>query len=336
MATNFQSRSDVQVILGTAASSAKTVGAAHVAGDTWHKLQVIDYNIEHASAPIDVAPSRSGIYGQVESQGHHRPDTQMYEVTLTMRGTTTAVLQSCLSLFGTPSSAAILDPSDNTGDMTHGIANASQFTIVFANAGSDKATNNDVVMKGCFATSMVLRQDVGTNGGEMVVETTFVTAYQPSEEDLNPTSPTIDVGSPRNIFDLGTSTIDGVALTLNNFEISITRPLARVHFQPGSASFDPNGYVQTGPYEVTGSITAKRDDSINDIADHIKGDSAGIALSLIDSTSANLNISCPDIMIDNSKPEVSDFLLQTIPFRAFAAKGADQETNTIISITIAN
>ncbi len=41
-------------------------------------------------------------------------------------------------------------------------------------------------------------------------------------------------------------------------------------------------------------------------------------------------------MIDYSKPEVSDFLLQTIPFRAFAAKGADQETNTIISITIAN
>ena len=46
MATNFQSRSDVQVILGTAASSAKAVGTAHAAGDTWHKLQVIDYNIE--------------------------------------------------------------------------------------------------------------------------------------------------------------------------------------------------------------------------------------------------------------------------------------------------
>ncbi len=29
MATNFQSRSDVQVILGTAASSAKAVGTAH-------------------------------------------------------------------------------------------------------------------------------------------------------------------------------------------------------------------------------------------------------------------------------------------------------------------
>ena len=339
MATNFQSRSDVQVILGTAASSAKAVGTAHAAGDTWHKLQVIDYNIEHASAPIDVAPSRSGIYGQIESQGHHRPDNQMYEVTLTMRGTTTAVLQSCLSLFGTSSSAAVLDPSDNTGDMTHGTANASQFTIVFANAGSDASEStplDDVVMKGCFATSMVLRQDVGTNGGEMVVETTFVTAYQPSEENLNPTSPTVDEGSPRNIFDIGTSTIDGVALTMSSFEITIARPLARVHFQPGSASFDPNGYVQTGPYEVTGSITAKRDDSINDIADHIKGDSAGIALSLIDSTAANLNISCPDIMIDNSKPEVSDFLLQTIPFRAFAAKGTDQETNTIISITIAN
>ena len=62
MATNFQPRGDIKVIMG---SGAKNLGTAHVAGDTWDELQVVDYNIEHASAPIDVAPSRSGIYGQV-------------------------------------------------------------------------------------------------------------------------------------------------------------------------------------------------------------------------------------------------------------------------------
>ena len=101
-----------------------------------------------------------------------------------------------------------------------------------------------------------------------------------------------------------------------------------MHHQGSGAAYKPFGYVQTGPYEVTGSLTAKRDDSIHDLIAHIKGDSAGIALSLAESS--GFTISCPDVMIDNSKPEVSDFLLQTIPFRAFAAN----EAGSVISITI--
>jgi len=324
MATNFQPRGDIKVIMG---SGAKNLGTAHVAGDTWDELQVVDYNIEHASAPIDVAPSRSGIYGQVESQGHHRPDTQIYEVTLTMRGTPTAVLKSCLSLFGDGTSAAALTSASSTGSMKDDVSNASQVTLLFENAGSD-STDIDVVMAGCIATQMVIREDVGTNGGEMVVETTFITAYQPSEESLAPSSTTVDEAAPKNIFDITTSTLDGSALILNNFEITISRPLARVHHQ-NTTDYKPFGYVQTGPYEVTGSITAKRDDSIHALIDHIKGDSGGVTLTL--GESSGFTLSLPDVMIDNSKPEVSDFLLQTIPFRAFGAN----EAGNIISITIA-
>ncbi len=329
MATNFQPRGDVKVIMG---SGAKALGTAHAADDTWNELQVVDYNIEHASAPVEVAPSRSGIYGQVESQGHHRPDTQIYEVTLTMRGTPTAVLKSCLALFGDGASACELTSASNTGSMKDGVSNASQVTLLFANAGSDSSespANDDVVMAGCLATQMVIREDVGTNGVEMVVETTFISAYQPVETVLTPSStPTLDEAAPKNIFNLNSSTLDSEPLVLNNFEITISRPLARVHHQ-NTTDYKPFGYVQTGPYEVTGSITAKRDDSIHDLIAHIKGDSAGIALSIAESS--GLTISLPDVMIDNSKPEVSDFLLQTIPFRAF---GADEAGN-IISITIA-
>ena len=322
---NFQPRGDIKVIMG---SGAKALGTAHAADDTWNALQVVDFNIEHASAPIDVAPSRSGVYAQMEKQGHHRPDTQIYEVTLTMRGTPTSVLKSCLSLFSEGSSAAALTGASNTGAMKDAVSNADQVTLLFENAGSD-ASNVDVVMAGCMATQMVLREDVGTNGGELVVETTFISAYQPVETTLTPSStPTLDEDAPKNIFDLATSTLDNEALVLNNFEITIARPLARVHHQGSGAAYKPFGYVQTGPYEVTGSLTAKRDDSIHDLIDHIKGDSAGIALSLAESS--GFTISCPDVMIDNSKPEVSDFLLQTIPFRAFAAN----EAGSVISITI--
>ena len=321
--TNFQPRGDIKVIMG---SGAKAFGNAHAAGDTWNALQVIDFNIEHASAPVEVAPSRSGVYAQMEKQGHHRPDTQVYEVTLTMRGTPTSVLKSCLSLFSEGSSAAALSGASNTGSMKDSVSNADQVTLLFENAGSD-ATNMDVVMAGCMATQMVLREDVGTNGGELICETTFFTAYQPVETALTPSStPTLDEAAPKNIFDLNASTLNSEALVLNNFEITIARPLARVHHQ-ATADFKPFGYVQTGPYEVTGSLTVKRDDSIFDLASQIKGDSAGIALSIAESS--GFTILCPDVMIDNSKPEVSDFLLQTIPFRAFAAS----ESANVISIT---
>ena len=249
-----------------------------------------------------------------------------------MRGTPTAVLKSCLALFGDGASACELTSASNTGSMKDGVSNASQVTLLFANAGSDSSespANDDVVMAGCLATQMVIREDVGTNGGEMVVETTFISAYQPVETVLTPSStPTLDEAAPKNIFNLNSSTLDSEPLVLNNFEITISRPLARVHHQ-NTTDYKPFGYVQTGPYEVTGSITAKRDDSIHDLIAHIKGDSAGIALSIAESS--GLTISLPDVMIDNSKPEVSDFLLQTIPFRAF---GADEAGN-IISITIA-
>lgn len=324
--TNFQSQSDIAVAIGSK-GSAVNLGTSHAAGDTWNFLQVTDFNIQHVGATLDVAPHKSGIYGQLESQGHHRPDTMMYEVTLTMRGTPTAVLKSCLPLFSEGSSAAALTPASSTGVMKHGTGSTDAVTLLFKNGGSD-ATNISSVMLGCFCTSMTLRQDIGTSGGEMVVESTFVTGYRPVENTLAASSETLDTDSPKNIFSLATQTIDSQPLVLNSWEITISRPLARVGYID-TTDYNPYGYVQTGPYEVTGTLLAKRDDSIEDLATKLKGDSSGIAISLAESS--GFTISIPDAMIDNSQPENGDFMLQSIPFRAFAAS----ETATIISITIA-
>jgi len=326
--TNFQSKTSIDVGIGNGSAA---LGTAHATSDTWNFLQVTDYNIEAASAPIDVAPSKNSVLGQLESQGHHRPDTQMYEATLTMRGTPTAILKSCLALFGDGSSTASLTPAANTNDnsasvMKHGGTNVNAVTLLFENAGSD-GTNNDVSMPGCFATSMTLRADVGTNGGELVVETQFMSGYRPVQSAFGaPGSKTLDTAAPKNIFNLSTSTLNSEALVLQSYEIVISRPLARVHYQD-TTNYYPFGYVQNGPYEVTGTLVAKRDDSIHDLDAKIAGDSAGIALSLAESSGYTLSL--PDVMIDNSKPEVGDFLLQNIPFRAFAAN----ETAPIIEIT---
>jgi len=324
--TNFQARSNISVAIGSK-GSAVNLGTSHAAGDTWNFLQVTDFNIQHAGATLDVAPNKSGILGQLESQGHHRPDTMMYEVTLTMRGTPTAVLKSCLPLFSEGSSAAALTPASSTGTMKHGTGSTDAVTLLFKNGGSD-ASNISSVMIGCFCTSMTLREDIGTNGGEMVVESTFVTGYRPVENTLAASSETLDTDAPKNIFSLATQTIDNQPLVLNSWEITISRPLARVGFI-NTTDYNPYGYVQTGPYEVTGTLLAKRDDSIEDLATKLKGDSSGIPIAIEESS--GFAISIPDAMIDNSQPENGDFMLQSIPFRAFAAS----ETATIISITIA-
>ena len=114
---------------------------------------------------------------------------------------------------------------------------------------------------------------------------------------------------------------------LNSWEITISRELARIGFQD-STDYEPFGYAQVGPYEVTGQLVAKRDNSVHDFAAHSSGDSTGIALAL---ASSGFAIAAPDVMIDNTKPDMGgEYLLQTIPFRAFAAS----ETAEIIGITI--
>ena len=334
--TNFQNKSQIEVGIGNGSAN---LGTAHANSDTWNFLQVVDFNIEQASAPLDVAPNKSALMGQLASQGHHRPDTQMYEVTLTMRGTTTAILKSCLSLFGDGASEATLtlaagaEPNTNNTQsgsevqtMTNGAANTSAVTLLFENAGSD-AVAIDVSMAGCFATSMTMREDVGTNGGEMVLETTFVTGYRPLESAFAaPSSKTLDTGTPKNIFLNTVATLGGNALILNSWEITIARPLARVGYI-NTTDYAPYGYVQTGPYEVTGNIVCKRDDEVYDFLAATKGDSTGIVLALAESS--NFIIDSQKVMIDNSKPEVGDYMLQNIPFRAFAASEAAE----IIGIT---
>lgn len=324
--TNFQSRSDISVAIGSKGSNVN-LGISHAAADTWDFLQVTDFTMQHVSAPLDVAPNKSGVYGQLESQGHHRPDTQMYEVTLTMRGTPTAVLKSTNCLFGDGGSAAELTPATNTGTMKHNTGTQTAATLLFKNGGSD-ATNISAVMVGCYCTSMVLSESVDTNGGELVVASTFVTGYRPVENTLGANSETLDTAAPKNIFSLATANVSSQPLVLNSWEITISRPFERIGYI-NTTDYNPFGYVQPGPYEVTGTLVAKRDDTIEDLVAELKGNSSGIAVDIAESS--GFTISIPDAMIDDSKPEMGNYILQNIPFRAFAAS----ETANIISITIA-
>tara|TARA_B100001250_G_C19797508_1_gene789470 strand:+ start:720 stop:1712 length:993 start_codon:yes stop_codon:yes gene_type:complete len=327
--TNFQAKSDVQLLIG---STSIALGTIHAQDDSWIAVQCTDYSFSVLGAELETAPHRAGTFGHVEGMGHHRSDTQMYEASVTCRGTSKAVQLAYLALMGDGASPMPLVPTSNTGVMKDATASASAVSLLFKGAGSD-ATKVDLAMVGCFATSVTLKQDVGSNGGETVLEATFTTAYRP--EDI--AAPTIDAitadsGIVSNIFGLATSTLAAQPLALNSWEITASRSLERIGYKD-TTNYKPYGYAQTSPYEVTGSLVCKRDDSIEDLLANFKGDSTGIALSLIDTTGANLTISAPDVMINGSSVDSGGgYLLQTINFTAFA----ETESDDIVRVTIAN
>jgi len=233
-----------------------------------------------------------------------------------MDASATTILMLTQSMFGDSSSAAALTPATTSGAMKDAVASATHNTILFENGGSD-ASAVDLIMPSAFPTSMTIKGDLGTNGGVIQCDATYWSAYRPEETTLTPSAYSHLTDAVYNMFtNAATVSIASQPFICTGFEVTISRTLERV-LQKATGTAIPFGYTQTSPYEVTGSITAKRDDSILDLIATFKGDSSGIAVAI---GGGNLNLSLPDAMCDVSSVDVgSTPLLVTIPFRGFAA-----------------
>ena len=322
--TNFQSYKDVKFLVG---SAAKALGTAHANSDTWEQLRCSAWTIPMLSAPLQVGENNSGHYAQVESQGQHRDDTSVYEATATFEATATSILAITQGLFGDASSAAALTAALTPGNMSHSVSHDDVNTLLWENAGSD-ATKIDLSLAGAFPVSMTIKGDLGTNAGIIQVDVTWFSGYRPLESAFAaPSSITLDTANAYNMFiNAATVTVDSQPYVCTGFEVTITRTLERVLFIDVT-DFNPYGYAQTTPWEVTGSITAKRDDSIEDGLAMFKGNSVGVPISI---GGGNLTLSMPDAMLDTGSVDSGAVpMLVTLPFRAFAAS----TTASIIDIT---
>ena len=320
--TNFQALSNVSLLFAKDGSTT-ALGTAHDASDTWLALPVISFSMPHDSAALDVGPQRSGTHVQLENQGRHRRDTNSWTFDVSFKGTPSAILGVCQWAFGDGSSSAdfaatvgIGNGTSNSSIMKPGTAYANHSTIVFQNAGSD-ATNNDVTVKGCIVQSFTLKEAVGSDAGQLVCDVTFWTAYAPYEEANTISADSTDTAAPKSIFSKSATTLNSEALVLDSWEMTCSRSLERISSQDYS-SYLPFGYTQTSPWEVTGTLSAKRDDSVYDALSVIQGSSAGVNISIDESSGFALDI--PDAMVDGSTVDLGgSHMFQTIPFRAFAA-----------------
>ena len=216
----------------------------------------------------------------------------------------------------------------STAFQTKQNTNVVPVTLWFENS-AHAGSATDMYFTSCVCTGLTLSGDISSNGGVVMATATFQTAYAPTEDTLTFTGGTHTLLTAQttmfNMHDLTVETLNEQDLLLYSFELAIARPVNRIGFDNGS-NFKPMGY-SIGGYEVTGSLTCKRDAESTDAIDT----STPVALAL--SAGDVYQIDAPKCVVDSSGISFDDDgWKQTIPFRC-TYTGAT--SNTIVSIKTA-
>ena len=261
---------------------------------------------------LSVAPPRAGAgaFTQSDDMVKWQRHDRMFDVSVTFHATAQSIDRICLALFGDGSTPnALLGSMPSITAYSHGTSNAVPVTMLFENAAHD-GDAVDMYFTSCLCTGLTLSGDIGSNGGVVMGTATFQTAYKPTEAALSLSGSETTLSAQATMFnmhDLQTTTLDGEDLLLYSFDLNIARPVNRIGFDSGN-DFRPMGY-SVGGYEVTGSLTCKRDGEVDDAIDN----EAGMALD-IDTTV--FQISGSKVFVDEAGISFDDDgWKQTIPLR---------------------
>lgn len=312
----FQTKSNTSVFIGTEA----TMGTAAVAGAALVELPVTDFSFSELAAggqSLSIAPFRnSGGMTQSDDMVRAQRHDRIYEVSVTFMCTDAATKRVLLNLYEDGASGGIsslIGSMPTTKHYVDGGTNVKQVSLIFremAHAGE----GTDMVFSSCMCTSMQFSGDISSNGGVVMCTAVFQTGYLPTNTTLNYSSLT-EVSAQQTVFnmhDLATTTINSGSaedLVLYSFEMNIERPITRVGFDTAANAFKPHGY-SLGGYEVTGSLTVKRDpESLAAIAE--------ATYFALDLDTTVYQILAPKCIIDNASISFDDDGLKNIiPFRA--------------------
>ena len=323
----FQVSSNSSVVIGTEV----TPGTACLAAGVTLEMPVTEYSFSDINKhSLSIAPFRSGIGGMTQSDDMVRwqEHDRIHEISLTFQCSPKAIDRICLALFGdgsTPNALLGSMPTEVQSHVQHGTANITPVTIWFENAGH-AGLGVDLYFTSCMCTSFTMAGDVGANAGVVTGTATFVTGYPATEGALTFTGGTHELVTVHtalfNMADITTETLDGEDLVLYSFDLNIARDVQRVGFDSGN-SFHPSGY-SVGGYEVTGNLTAKRDDETASAIDNKTG-------MILDIDTGVFQITAPKVFVDDSGISFdADGWKQTIPFRCTYDNAAT--TNPVVTI----
>jgi len=328
LSTAFQTKQNANVVIGTEV----TMGTATVAAGTTIEMPVTDYSFDEIHKhSLSVAPPRtgSGAFTQSDDMVKWQRHDRMFDISITFHSTAQSINRVCGALFGdSDGTNTLIGSMPSIVDFRDGQSNAVPVTLWFENSAHAGAAT-DLYFTSCICTGLTLSGDIAANGGVVMATATFQTGYAPTEGALTFTGGTHTLLTAQttmfNMHDLTVETLNEQDLLLYSFELTIARPVNRIGFDNGS-NFKPMGY-SLGGYEVTGSLTCKRDAESTDAIDT----STPVALAL--SAGDVYQIDAPKCVVDNSGISFDDDgWKQTIPFRC-TYSGAT--SNTIVEIKTA-
>ena len=303
------------------------------------RLQTTSFTIPEASVPVEYSSARSGQFVTTATQGHHAEGTKLWTFDTTLRGTPTSVLLACEAVFEQGSSTAELDNDyifPTTGYNVATGSGAKTFDIRFVNGGT-KAAAETIECGGCVGTGFTLSEDIGSEGGELVCTISWATGFMPVHSATDITSPAYDEGTPKNIRSVALTTAElgsGNDLVVSSWEVSVNRTIERVHYADiTSGSFAPFGYAMTGGFEINGSLTVIRNETVYDLLASFYN-STSLDLKLAEAS--NFTIDMDKVLLGESTIDNGGaVLMQTIPFTAVADEDIGGSNEQVLGITIA-
>tara|TARA_R110000744_G_scaffold217238_9_gene335996 strand:- start:3988 stop:5007 length:1020 start_codon:yes stop_codon:yes gene_type:complete len=324
---NYQVTSNTKVLIATEA----TMGTPAVQSSAAVEMPVTEYSFSEIGAggqTLEAAPFRVGTGGQTQSSNMVRAKRhdRMYEVSLTFHCTDLATKRVLLNLYEDGASGGIsslLGSMPTTTAFSDDVTNTKPVTIVIQNGGHSAPAGEakDMVFTSAMCTSMNFSGDITSNAGVVMCTAVFTTGYIPTAtthvEHTVATALTAQ-STMFNMHDISTSSYGAQDLVLHAFDLTIARAVNKISFQDGAA-FKPYGY-SIGPYEVTGSLTAKRDDlSLTAAAE-------GDTTKALDIDTSVYQILAPTCLNDTTVANLDeDGWKVSIPFRAVYA-GATSST----------
>ena len=307
------------------------------AGNAMDLLQCTAYTIPEASFAAEYSAQRVGQFTTQASQSHHNQGTKMWTFDTTLKGTPKSLEYAMGGVCESASSTCTLaaNYAFPTATYKDNAGSATTYCFTFKGAGND-ATMDHITIGGCVGTGFSITEDIGSEGGEMVVTINWTTAYAPQYISANPTGGTPDTGVPRNIRNLhetNTKIDDGDTenVVIQSWELSCSRTIERIHYQNNTdADYKPFGYAMVGGFEVTGSLTTIKNQDIYDIRAKMY-DSSTVAINIQNDTAGDLTLSLPLCVLN--EPTIDSggaVLMETIPFTVV---GANDASGNLISIT---
>ena len=304
------------------------------------RLQTTSFTIPEASVPLEFSSARSGQFTPTASQGHHSEGTKLWTFDTTLRGTPLSVLLACEAVFEQGTSTAELDNDyvfPTTAYTVSTGSGAKTFDIRFVNGGT-KAAAETIECGGCIGTGFTFSEDIGSEGGELVVTINWATGFMPVHSGTDISSAAYDEQTPKNIRNLALTTAElgsGNDLVVQSWELNVSRTIERVHYADiTSGTYAPFGYVQTSPFEITGSLTVIRNETIHDLLASFYN-STSLDMKLAETTASEFTIDMDKVLLGESTVDNGGAVLtQTIPFTAVADEDIGGSSEQVLGVTI--